>query len=60
MQTNGNTITETKHGYLGPGCFHVPSKACKMFKREILAGKKKKKQKNDYAKGMTMLSDSEV
>ena len=56
----GKDCDHHKNGYLGPGCFHVPSKACKMFKREILAGKKKKKQKNDYAKGMTMLSDSEV
>lgn len=33
-----------KHGYLGPGCFHMPSRVCKTCKRdeEILSGIKKK------------------
>ena len=56
----GKDCDHHKHGYLGPGCFHVPSKACKMFKREILAGKKKKKQKNDYAKGMTVIGEADL
>ena len=56
----GKECDHHKHGYLGPGCFHVPSKTCKMFKREILAGKKKKKQKNDYAKGMTIIGEGPI
>ena len=56
----GKECDHHKHGYLGPGCFHVPSKTCKMFKREILAGKKKKKQKNDYAKGMTIIGEADL
>ena len=56
----GKDCDHHKNGYLGPGCFHVPSKACKMFKREILAGKKKKKQKNDYAEGMTVIGEADL
>ena len=35
-------------GYMKDGCFHLPGS----FKHEILAGKKKKKHKNNYLKGM--------
>lgn len=35
-------------GYMKDGCFHLPGSV----KHEILAGKKKKKHKNNYLKGM--------
>jgi hypothetical protein len=48
-------------GYMKDGCFHLPSRALKLQKREILAGKKKKCHKNDYAKGMEVLvSEAEL
>lgn len=48
-------------GYMKDGCFHLPVKALKLQKREILSGKKKKNHKNDYIKGMqTYISETEL
>jgi hypothetical protein len=41
------------------GCFHMPKNVLKNQHREILAGKKKKKQKNDYIKGMNILEEAD-
>jgi len=55
----GKDCDHDKEGYLGQGCFHMPSRVCKM-KREIPSGIKKKNQKNEYAKGMKILTDSDI
>lgn len=48
-------------GYMKDGCFHLPSRALKLQKREIFAGKKKKGHKNDYVKDMEVLvSEAEL
>lgn len=46
-------------GYLGPKCFHVPGRVGKLQKRIELPGKKKKKQKNPYLKGMKWLAEDD-
>lgn len=46
-----------KDGYLGPGCFHIPSN---ILKKKEIPGKKSKKTKNPYLSRMTMVSETEL
>ena len=60
----GKDCDHHKDGYMGAKCFHIPSNILgtgKMLKREILAGKKKKKNhKNPYEKDMQIISETEL
>lgn len=59
----GKNDDHSKNGYLGPGCFHVPSAVLgkgNTLKREILAGKKKKSNKNPYEKDMVIIGEDEL
>lgn len=56
----GNHSHDGDAGYMRDGCFHLPKGSGKVQSREILAGKKKKNQKNDYIKGMKIISETGV
>lgn len=56
----GNHSHDGGAGYMHDGCFHLPKGSGKVQSREIFAGKKKKNQKNDYIKGMKIISEAGV
>lgn len=54
----GKDCDHEKHGFLGPGCFHMPLFVTAKG-RKANNKKKKKKSKNPYEKGMAIISDTD-